>query len=134
MIVFHYSIPFQQQPILCLSVMVFCYFLLWFWKGKPINNFLFHKHSHISQFHRSFPGPADVSAAEISLLAQRYYDASNGLCNYIKFHDDVVTAGLVGEEREGPPKAPVPGVRPEHLRCPLSPHVPRSTCYSSGLL
>lgn len=59
------------------------------------------------QFHRGFPGPSDVSVAEVSVLAQRYYDASNGLHNYIKFHDEVMSAGAQDPGgNHGPPIPP----------------------------
>ena len=43
------------------------------------------------QFHRSFPGPAEVSPAEITALAQYYYDLATGLHNYLQFHNDIVS-------------------------------------------
>ena len=43
------------------------------------------------QFHRSFPGPAEVSPAEITALAQLYYDPATGLHNYLQFHNDIVS-------------------------------------------
>ena len=43
------------------------------------------------QFHRSFPGPAEVSPAEITALAQFYYDPATGLHNYLQFHNDIVS-------------------------------------------
>ena len=43
----------------------------------------------ITQFHRSFPGPSEVSESDIDLLASRYYDPGNGLCNYMKFNADI---------------------------------------------
>ena len=43
------------------------------------------------QFHRSFPGPAEVSPAEITALAQYYYDPATGLHNYLQFHNDIVS-------------------------------------------
>ena len=47
---------------------------------------------HISmQFHRSFPGPAEVTPAEITALAQYYYDPATGLHNYLQFHNDIVS-------------------------------------------
>lgn len=45
------------------------------------------------QFHRSFPGPAEVTPAEISALAQYYYDLATGLHNYLQFHNDIVSLG-----------------------------------------
>ena len=45
------------------------------------------------QFHRSFPGPAEVTPAEISALAQYYYDPATGLHNYLQFHNDIVSLG-----------------------------------------
>lgn len=50
------------------------------------------------QFHRSFPGPAEVSPAEITALAQYYYDPVTGLHNYLQFHNDIVS--LDGGEGE----------------------------------
>lgn len=52
-----------------------------------------HITSSLTQFHRSFPGPADVTPVEIKALAQRYYDPATGLHNYLQFHNDVVRVG-----------------------------------------
>ena len=73
------------------------------------------------QFHRSFPGPVDVTPEEIQALAQRYSDDPSlsagggaGLVNYLRFHGDVLAAMERGErEGEGtyhtPPGLPVSG-------------------------
>lgn len=50
------------------------------------------------QFHRSFPGPADITPAEVEALAQRYYDPNTGLYNYLQFHNDLSTIGAEGTE------------------------------------
>ena len=46
-----------------------------------------------TQFHRSFPGPAEVTPVEIKALAQRYYDPATGLHNYLQFHNDIIQMG-----------------------------------------
>ena len=51
---------------------------------------VYYPHLYI-QFHRSFPGPAEVSPAEITALAQYYYDPATGLHNYLQFHNDIVS-------------------------------------------
>ena len=64
------------------------------------------------QFHRSFPGPPDVTPAEVEMLAQRYFDPTTGLYNYLQLHNDILT---IGAERTGatvvltpqPPSLPV---------------------------
>jgi Ca2+-binding EF-hand superfamily protein len=43
----------------------------------------------LSQFHRSFPGPPEVSESEIALLAQSYYDPVVKLYNYFHFGLDI---------------------------------------------
>lgn len=44
-----------------------------------------------SQFYRSFPGPADITEAEMRLLAKKHrHPDKAGLCNYLQFHEDVV--------------------------------------------
>ena len=58
------------------------------WKGKTS-----YYSSFLSQFRRSFPGPADVSHVQVSLLIKRYLDPATGLCNYLRFHGDVVAVG-----------------------------------------
>ncbi|XP_019861507.1 PREDICTED: uncharacterized protein LOC109589982, partial [Amphimedon queenslandica] len=50
-----------------------------------------------SQFHRSFPGPVEVTDTEISMLARRYYDPLVKLYNYYRFNDDIRSIW----EREG---------------------------------
>ena len=52
--------------------------------------FIFHVSISV-QFHRSFPGPAEVTPAEITALAQYYYDPATGLHNYLQFHYDIVS-------------------------------------------
>ena len=52
----------------------------------------------IFYFYRSFPGPADVTPAKVDALAQRYYDPTTGLYNYLQFHNDLSTIGA--EETE----------------------------------
>ena len=63
------------------------------------------------QFHRSFPGPPDVTPAEVDTLAQRYYDPTTGLYNYLHFHNDLSTIGAEGTEATvtltQPPSIPV---------------------------
>ena len=48
------------------------------------------------QFHRSFPGPPDVTSAEVDTLAHRYFDPTTGLYNYLQFHNDILTIGAGG--------------------------------------
>ena len=44
------------------------------------------------KFYRSFPGPADVIEAEMRLVARKHRDLGTaGLCNYVQFHEDVVS-------------------------------------------
>ena len=66
-----------------------------------------------SQFHRSLPGPPDLTPAEVSSLVQRYRDPSSGLYNYMQFHNDIER--LRREEEEGgvsePPQPPSVPVR-----------------------
>lgn len=61
-----------------------------------------------SQFHRSFPGPSEVTPAEIAALAQRYLDPANGLHNYLLFHSDITAPDGrgSGEGLEGEPHPP----------------------------
>lgn len=59
-----------------------------------------------SQFQRSFPGPPDVTPAEISTLAQRYLDPATGLYNYLHFHADIERLGGGGGAEGGGPPAP----------------------------
>jgi Ca2+-binding EF-hand superfamily protein len=60
----------------------------------------FDRHHHglvtQSQFHRSFPGPPDVTSAEVDTLAHRYFDPTTGLYNYLQFHNDILTIGARG--------------------------------------
>lgn len=45
----------------------------------------------ILQFYRSFPGPPDVTEAEMRLVAKKHrHPDKAGLCNYLQFHDDIV--------------------------------------------
>ena len=65
----------------------------------------------IFQFHRSFPGPSEVSESDIDLLAARYYDPSNGLCNYMKFNADIKSIWEGGRKTVTfVPSAPAPPV------------------------
>ena len=50
------------------------------------------------QFFRSFPGPADITPSEVATLAQRYYDSTTGLYNYLQFHNDILKIGTEGVE------------------------------------
>jgi len=44
-----------------------------------------------SQFYRRFPGPPDVTSAEQTLLANKYFHPTKpGLCNYLALHQDMV--------------------------------------------
>ncbi|XP_065652485.1 uncharacterized protein LOC100202524 isoform X2 [Hydra vulgaris] len=44
-----------------------------------------------SQFYRCFPGPSDVNADELKLLAHHYFCPNNkGMCDYLEFHKDIV--------------------------------------------
>jgi len=59
------------------------------------------------QFHRSFPGPPEISEEDVRLLAKRLivllcmsndfalsrYLEPDGLCNYLRFHYDVCKVG-----------------------------------------
>ena len=60
------------------------------------------------QFHRSFPGPADVTPAEVDMLGHRYFDPTTGLYNYLQFHNDILTigAGETGATLELTPQLP----------------------------
>ena len=65
-----------------------------------------------SQFHRSLPGPPDLTPAEVSSLVQCYRDPSSGLYNYMQFHNDIERLRREEEEEGGsgppqPPSAPV---------------------------
>ena len=64
---------------------------------------VYFQHLYI-QFHRSFPGPAEVSPAEITALAQYYYDPATGLHNYLQFHNDIVSL----DREEGGAKETMP--------------------------
>ena len=65
----------------------------------------------IIQFHRSFPGPSEVSESDIDLLASRYYDPGNGLCNYMKFNADIKSIWEGGRKTVTfVPSAPTPPV------------------------
>ena len=57
----------------------------------------------VIQFHRSFPGPPDVTPAEVEALAQRYYDPNTGLYNYLQFHNDLSAIGAEGTEVSSAP-------------------------------
>ncbi|KAL4239473.1 hypothetical protein ACF0H5_000288 [Mactra antiquata] len=47
-----------------------------------------------SQFYRSFPGPPDVSEADMTLLVRKYRDPlKTGLLNYLNLHHDIVAIG-----------------------------------------
>lgn len=57
-----------------------------------------------SQFYRSFPGPADISEAEMCLVAKKHrHPVKAGLCNYLQFHGDVVLRqqAITEDERAG---------------------------------
>ncbi len=42
------------------------------------------------QFFRSFPGPPDVSEADLNILAMKYRDPDRpGLINYLNLHNDL---------------------------------------------
>ena len=43
----------------------------------------------LKQFHRSFPGPPEISENDISLLAERYYDPTTRLYNYLRLNSDI---------------------------------------------
>lgn len=46
------------------------------------------------QFFRSFPGPPDVTEADMTLLVQKYRDPDRpGLLNYLNLHHDIVAIG-----------------------------------------
>ena len=64
-----------------------------------------------SQFHRSLPGPPDLTPAEVSSLVQRYRDPSSGLYNYMQFHNDIER---LGREEEGGGSGP-----PQPLSMPV---------------
>ena len=65
-----------------------------------------------SQFHRSLPGPPDLTPAEVSSLVQRYRDPSSGLYNYMQFHTDIERLGREEEGGgSGPPQPPSMPVR-----------------------
>lgn len=43
------------------------------------------------QFYRNYPGPPDVTAAEMELLVRKYRDPENeGLVNYMNLHHDLL--------------------------------------------
>ncbi|XP_053393487.1 uncharacterized protein LOC123564874 [Mercenaria mercenaria] len=47
-----------------------------------------------SQFYRTFPGPPDVSEADMTILVQKYRDPDRpGLLNYLNLHHDIVAIG-----------------------------------------
>ena len=65
-----------------------------------------------SQFHRSLPGPPDLTPAEVSSLVQRYRDPTSGLYNYMQFHTDIERLGREEEGGgSGPPQPPSMPVR-----------------------
>ena len=44
-----------------------------------------------TQFYRNYPGPPDVTAAELELLVRKYQDPENeGLVNYMNLHNDLL--------------------------------------------
>jgi len=54
------------------------------------------------QFFRSFPGPPDVTEADMTLLVQKYQDPDKpGLLNYLNLHHDIVAiGGQMAKDRE----------------------------------
>ena len=56
----------------------------------------------IFQFFRSFPGPPDVTEADMTLLVQKYRDPDRpGLLNYLNLHHDIVAIGeQMAKDRE----------------------------------
>lgn len=45
----------------------------------------------LTQFYRNYPGPPDVTAAEMELLVRKYQDPENeGLVNYMNLHHDLL--------------------------------------------
>ena len=61
-----------------------------------------------SQFHRSFPGPADVTEHEMRQIAGHYRDPKTGLYNYLRFHADIELLGQEESDRNplGDPRPP----------------------------
>ena len=77
-----------------------------------------------SQFHRSLPGPPDLTPAEVSSLVQRYRDPSSGLYNYMQFHNDIER---LGREEEGGGSGP-----PQPLSMPVR-MIPRLFLFNHDL-
>lgn len=71
------------------------------------------------QFYRSFPGPPDVSEADMHLLVMKYRDPDRpGLLNYLNLHHDIVALGeQVARERE---LIEAPSTQVDETRCMVS--------------